>query len=522
MNRETPKPYRVRRLPNVLLVNYTPSEKRNLAQFLSQKGLPCLPLIPTLDDKRLFKPFIREAGHGTVVDVVLIDLSRSSNGDRGEIGTRVKKVHLFLRRIREMNSTACVILTGSPIALDKVSKLLRYGVYDYLCLPLSLKHLEKTIEQGLKNKEQAEEILSSMARANQKLAAEKEHLKKRTESLNVIYEINQTVAGCLNIDDLICSFGEGLKRLVPYDALSIFLKGNEEVDRVWMWATSEKKSEKKKGASRTAFLKKLQAKTVAWGNAYLRSDTISSEAMVHQKGAELIIPLSVAGEKVGLLRMKKNLVNKKNLPFDQDQADILLKVVIPFCLTLHNAYMYQRVNAMALTDELTRVLNRRAFMHLLEREYKRFVRLHTPMTLLIIDLDCFKGVNDRYGHLVGDVVLKEMAALLKNSMREIDILARYGGEEFVAILPETKPAEGLIVAERIRHLSASHLFNEEHDPIQVTVSIGIVTLPSSTVESAEAFLHLADLALYRAKKKGRNRIECGFSHVDHDKTGKDE
>jgi len=460
----------------------------------------------TLDDKRLLMPFTKGGKNGAAVDVVLIDLSRSSDGDQKAIGVGVKKVHLFLRRIREINSMACVILTGNPIALDKVSKLLRYGVYDYLCLPLSLTRLKKTIEQGLKNKAQAEEILSSMERANRQLAAEKDYLKKSTENLNLIYEINQTVSRCLNVDDLICSFGQGLKRLIPYDALSIFLKGAGESDRVWIWANSEKKK-----PNNGVFLKRLREKTVAWGNAYLQADTVSSEALICQRGAEMIVPLAVAEEKVGLLRVKKDLTNKKNTPFDREQADILSKAVAPFCLTLRNAHLYEHVNAMALTDELTRILNRRAFMHLLEREFKRFVRLGTPMTLLIIDLDRFKEVNDRYGHLVGDIVLKEMAFLLKGSVREIDILARYGGEEFVVILPETESEEGLIVAERIRRLSASHLFNKAQKPIRVTVSIGMVTLPSFSVESAEAFLHLADLALYRAKRKGRNRIEAGFS-----------
>jgi len=491
-------------LPNVLLVNYAPPEKTALAQFLSSGDFLCLPAIPSMEDNRLLKPFERGAGkHG--VDLVLIDLSRSTDGKRGTIVREIRKVHLFLKRIREMNSTACVILTGPPIPLDKVSQLLRYGVYDYLCSPLSLKRLVKTMEHGLKNKAQAEEIIASLARANRQLELEKDHLKKWSESLRLIDEINQTVAGSLQIDDLICAFGEGIKKLIPYDTLAVFLKGHDEPDRAWIWA----KPEKNQRSGSIQFLKRLQQETVAWGNKYLLSDTASLETRIKRQGEEMIVPLFVAGEKVGLLRIAKGLANKSDIPFGQDHVHIVSKVVTPLCLTLNNAHMYQRVNALALTDELTSILNRRAFLHLLEREYKRFIRSRTPFTLLLIDLDAFKGINDCYGHIVGDVVLKESASLLKHAVREIDILARYGGEEFVVILPETGLKEGLIVAERIRHLVALHLFNKEKSPIRITVSIGIVMLPSRPVESSEAFLHLADLALYQAKKKGRNRVESG-------------
>jgi two-component system cell cycle response regulator len=196
-------------------------------------------------------------------------------------------------------------------------------------------------------------------------------------------------------------------------------------------------------------------------------------------------------------------------------------VTTALSLSLRNAEMYQQVKELAATDELTHILNRRAFLNILERELKRSNRLETTLALLLIDLDHFKEVNDLYGHLAGDAALCEIAFLLKQSIREIDILARYGGEEFVIILPEVAQNEAFIAAERIRHLVGTHLFRKDKDPIHLTVSIGVAIFPLSSTNKPEDLFHLADLALYLAKKKGRNRIEISPQDVEHtERTGK--
>ena len=496
----------VHNLPKVLLINYSPSERKEIVQYLLGCGFSCLSPISSLDSQGLLKHFQKKGDKAVTIDLVLVNMHEGPDGGNGGTGNNISKVHLFLRRIRGMNSMASVILTGDPIALDKVSRLLRYGVYDYLCHPISLNRLEKTIRQGLKNKEEAEEIVAALERSNRQHEIEETRLKKWSEALTLIQEISQTLLGCLNIDDLLCSFGEDLKKLLPYGSLSIFLKGHEEPDRAWIWSHPSRSRRDRN----LAFLEGLQKRMILWGNRYLLSDTTSLQPIIQKEGAEIVVPLSVMGQKVGVLRMTKD-IRKRSALFDRDQANLLSKVIAPFCLTLRNAHLYQRVNTIAATDELTRILNRRAFIYLLEREFKRFNRLHTPIILLLIDLDFFKQVNDQYGHLVGDHVLKEVAAILKHAVREIDILARYGGEEFAVILPEGKMPEGLIVGERIRCFVEAHIFNKEKDPIRITASIGIAMLPSPDAKSAEEFLHLADMALYRAKAKGRNRIECDLS-----------
>jgi diguanylate cyclase (GGDEF)-like protein len=159
--------------------------------------------------------------------------------------------------------------------------------------------------------------------------------------------------------------------------------------------------------------------------------------------------------------------------------------------------------AMAATDPLTGVANRRRFMELLEREVQRAARHKTPLTCVIIDLDQFKGINDRHGHLVGDRVLAGAAQMLAKSLRVNDVLARWGGEEFVLLLPETDLAGAETVAERSRRvLETTPIDVGGGVMVCVTASMGIAQLSGTTGE----LLKRADDALYRAKAAGRNRV----------------
>jgi diguanylate cyclase (GGDEF)-like protein len=164
------------------------------------------------------------------------------------------------------------------------------------------------------------------------------------------------------------------------------------------------------------------------------------------------------------------------------------------------------MQTLATKDELTSVLNRRAFTNALEREFKRAHRHGAALSLVLIDIDHFKNVNDCYGHLAGDRILHEMAMVLKKTIREIDVLARYGGEEFVIILPETNLDEASITAQRIKETVRTWNFSGDHLPFRVTVSIGVSHCPAPGINSPETLFHQADQALYIAKQSGRDRI----------------
>lgn len=166
---------------------------------------------------------------------------------------------------------------------------------------------------------------------------------------------------------------------------------------------------------------------------------------------------------------------------------------------------------LSITDGLTKLINRRHFNDMLRLEFSRAVRYGGTLGCILLDIDHFKKVNDIYGHLTGDRVLREIAKLIQDNIRRIDLPARYGGEEFVLLLPETS-SEGLgIVAEKLRTAIASHDFRDYTDPQnpgpdQVTVSLGGANFPESKLTKSEDLVEKADQALYEAKRSGRNRV----------------
>lgn len=167
----------------------------------------------------------------------------------------------------------------------------------------------------------------------------------------------------------------------------------------------------------------------------------------------------------------------------------------------------RRLEELATTDSLTRLLNRRALLDRLSGEVERAKRFKSQLSLLMVDLDHFKTVNDRYGHLAGDEVLRQVGDLLARVVRTIDVVARYGGEEFVVALPETSSEGAVVFAERLRERVASQALEVGGDRnFHLTCSVGVATFPSPHVASTEALFARADEALYRAKSGGRNQV----------------
>lgn len=168
----------------------------------------------------------------------------------------------------------------------------------------------------------------------------------------------------------------------------------------------------------------------------------------------------------------------------------------------------ERLEVLALTDPLTHTHNRRGLMQQLAVEIERAVRQSHALTVLMIDLDHFKLVNDTYGHLIGDEVLRTVAAVLQREARAADLVARFGGEEFVVLLPETAREGAVALAERVRTRVAEQplVGSPEYEWLRITISIGVATYPSPRVTTPEDVIALADEALYRAKAEGRNRV----------------
>ncbi len=169
-----------------------------------------------------------------------------------------------------------------------------------------------------------------------------------------------------------------------------------------------------------------------------------------------------------------------------------------------------KLEQLSTTDPLTGLRNRRYMMEMLEKEMQRAERKGTHLSMIMLDIDHFKQVNDRYGHQSGDRVLVDVAGLSSVEMRSYDCAARYGGEEFALVLPETSHDDAISIAERIRSRIQQHPFTGQLKGVRVTVSLGVATYPADFITSIEDLIREADEALYRAKGAGRNRVFSMF------------
>ena len=165
----------------------------------------------------------------------------------------------------------------------------------------------------------------------------------------------------------------------------------------------------------------------------------------------------------------------------------------------------KRLVELNLHDELTGAFNRRYLISYIETEFVRSKRYNRPFSLIMMDIDLFKSVNDTYGHLAGDRLLQSFTNLITSSIRAVDIFVRYGGEEFCCLLPEIDLASATVVADKLRLKVELHPFVFGEDKIPITVSVGVAEF-NTAIESVDAFIKKADDALYEAKTNGRNRV----------------
>lgn len=221
-------------------------------------------------------------------------------------------------------------------------------------------------------------------------------------------------------------------------------------------------------------------------------------------GSFMSVPLVVQGELVGVL----NLSHPRPKAFNEDALRLLTLIAGQAAATIQRLLLYEEMRRLAITDDLTGIYNRRHFLERLQNEIERARRYGQAFSLLFIDIDNFKELNDSFGHQLGDRILGELGSILKHWARSSDIVARYGGEEFVVLLPMTDKARGMIAAERLRTRIERHTFYRRK---KLTVSVGVGGFPGDG-DSVERLLGCVDEALYMAKNTGRNR-SCGFGEA---------
>ena len=218
--------------------------------------------------------------------------------------------------------------------------------------------------------------------------------------------------------------------------------------------------------------------------------------------AALAIPLMVGGRMVGVIGV---FHADKTYQFSNSELNLLTLFGQQAAIAVENARLFSETRRLAQTDSLTGLFNRRHFYDLARREFERAHRYHQPLSAIMIDVDSFKQVNDRYGHSVGDMVLHSVAQSCLSSLRSVDVVARYGGEEFVALIPNTDLDGCYQIAERMRGCVAgrTHLVGE--DRLSITISLGIAEMDPDCL-NVDTLLDQADKALYKAKQAGKNQV----------------
>jgi len=223
--------------------------------------------------------------------------------------------------------------------------------------------------------------------------------------------------------------------------------------------------------------------------------------------SELVVMPLKAKDKVNGLIVADNLFTQK--PISEDDLRLFMMLANQAGLAIENASLYEMVRHQSHTDSITNLWNHGFFQDQLSKEITSARANHHALSLLVLDIDDFKKLNDTYGHHNGDIVLREIANILKDSSRENDYACRYGGEEFAIILTQTTKEQGMVIAERIREKIAGQTFQLSADTnvekLHVTVSIGLSTFPEDA-HTKEEFIAKADKAMYIAKFSGKNRI----------------
>lgn len=202
------------------------------------------------------------------------------------------------------------------------------------------------------------------------------------------------------------------------------------------------------------------------------------------------------------------IVLSKNTAFTQEEIHTLESILVFLLMPLRNALAYEHAIRLSMIDPLTLLCNRKAFDMTLQREIEFAKRHRSNLSLLVVDIDFFKKINDTYGHQAGDLVLVEFSEKLRKIHRQSDMIFRYGGEEFTLILPHTEQKGAMQVAERICQKTAEIPFIIKKRNVAITVSIGVSTYQG--VENNQEFFSRADIALYTAKAAGRNQVKMNL------------
>ncbi len=336
----------------------------------------------------------------------------------------------------------------------------------------------------------------------EKLVSLESEIKDKELKIVSLYEITKKMSGSLKYEDIFNVLSFFLKEDFTFRKceLAIFKPSGPEpkVDKAYSVWRDRKEGDYDYRINYEALLKMLSENPRATYLTREQDRQAFKEVGVEDDEVHGFIVIPLLSEK----RIVAMLTVDNLLESDLEKFIIL---AAQFALEIKKVLLYETVEELAITDGLTGLFVRRYFLERLNEELYRSKRYQFKFAFLMLDIDDFKNCNDTYGHLVGDVVLKEIGRLVKDSVREIDLVSRYGGEELAVVLPESSREGAKLVAERIRKRIAENVFTAYDEKVEVTVSVGLAIYPEDA-DDAKGIIEKSDAALYVAKKAGKNIV----------------
>src|SRR4051812_44983429 len=332
-------------------------------------------------------------------------------------------------------------------------------------------------------------------------------LAVNVREMELLLEVSRAMTGTLDLPEQLQELGKQVCRQLAIDEFSVMLV-DEATHQLVIEAVAGEAPPSARGM-RFRLGEGISGEVAAKGQTVYLPDVTQDPRYLHYKGrgrtigSFLSVPLRHKGRVVGVM----NLNRREADAFSEQEKRLAEAIAAQAALAISNARLFQQTLELSFTDPLTAVANRRQLFLRLEQEFSRSVRFGDPLSLLMIDLDLFKRINDAHGHTVGDGVLRGVALALRRNVRKVDIVARYGGEEFCEVLPRVAKPEAMAEAEKLRHaVAAAELpVPEGQPPLSVTISVGVATLGVDAQDIA-GLIEKADSALYEAKRLGRDRV----------------
>lgn len=327
----------------------------------------------------------------------------------------------------------------------------------------------------------------------------KEELDKLYRDLGRIYDIVNTIHSTLRLSELASISKTIIEQTLGLDTYSLIVYDSVTKQFVVVETSNLSKDIEEKA------LQSVRDFADEWHRKHKASVEPEKTKITSDAGDSITrIPIAVYKRTVGALFISDEILDKVN----HEGNEILTLITNQLTVAMENSILYEITRKLSITDDKTGIYNLRYLKQRLALELRRAHRYERPLSFLMIDIDDFKRYNDTYGHIAGDVVIKEIADVIRGLCRQIDMVARYGGEEFCVMLPETDGAGAEMVAKRLIDLVAEYEFKgkAEDDVERLSVSVGVASYPEHA-DSASQLIELSDQALLIAKKNGKNQFQ---------------